>query len=101
MLSHALPYFEIFMSHLTELGKKSEGGILKPWTDIAEQCATKYYKKMDDTDAYVITLCMALYLHYTCLLLTYSLQSSILQYVSIGSSNTGAEILPTARRRFC
>ena len=55
MLSYALPYFEVFMLHLTELGEQQH--VLKPWTDVAKACATKYYIRMDDTDAYVVTLC--------------------------------------------
>lgn len=55
ILSRALPYFEMFMSRLTELGKEHK--ILKPWTDLVEQWANKYYIKMDETNAYVITLC--------------------------------------------
>ena len=43
------------MSRLTELGKEHK--ILKPWTDLVEQWANKYYIKMDETNAYVITLC--------------------------------------------
>ena len=30
---------------------------LKAWTDISLKWATKYYKQMDDTDAYVISMC--------------------------------------------
>ena len=33
---------------------------LEPWTDIGLRWATKYYIKMDETDAYVITLCQFL-----------------------------------------
>jgi len=31
--------------------------LLKPWTDVGIQWATKYYKRMDDTKAYIITMC--------------------------------------------
>jgi len=37
------------------LGKKY--AILKPWTDIGMRWATKYYIRMDDTEAYVLTMC--------------------------------------------
>jgi hypothetical protein len=37
------------------LGKKHE--ILRPWTDIGLRWATKYYVRMDDTEAYVLTMC--------------------------------------------
>jgi len=31
--------------------------ILKPWTDIGVCWATKYYIRMDDTEAYILTMC--------------------------------------------
>lgn len=37
------------------LGKEHD--ILKPWTDIGLRWATKYYVRMDDTEAYVLTMC--------------------------------------------
>jgi hypothetical protein len=43
------------MTDLESLG--SEFGELKPWTDIGLSCAKKYYVQMDDTDAYVISMC--------------------------------------------
>jgi hypothetical protein len=43
------------MTELEKLGKKHE--VLKPWTDIGLRWAIKYYKRMDDTDAYVLTMC--------------------------------------------
>lgn len=30
---------------------------MKPWTDIGLKWATKYYKRMDETRAYVIAMC--------------------------------------------
>lgn len=30
---------------------------LKPWIDVGISWATKYYKRMDDTKAYVIAMC--------------------------------------------
>ena len=66
-LIYALPYFEAFMSKLEHLGK--EYPIIKPWTKLAEQKATKYYRKMDETDAHVMAICTFIYL-YTPLSLT-------------------------------
>jgi hypothetical protein len=66
-LTFALPFFEIFMTQLGLLGEKFP--IIKPWTDLAEEKATKYYRKMDETDAYVMNMCTFLYL-YTALSLT-------------------------------
>lgn len=43
------------MTELEEVGDEHE--LLKPWTDIGVHWATKYYIRMDDTDAYVITMC--------------------------------------------
>jgi hypothetical protein len=57
-LSHAIISFERFMTDLENLGDEYEE--LKPWTDIALRWATKYYIRMDDTDAYVVTMCKIL-----------------------------------------
>ena len=55
VLSGAIPSFEIFMSQWERLGE--DYLTLKPWTDIGLKWAKKYYKRMDDTDAYVISTC--------------------------------------------
>jgi hypothetical protein len=55
VVSKAIKYFELFMTDLESLG--SEFRELKPWTDIGLSCAKKYYVQMDDTDAYVISMC--------------------------------------------
>jgi hypothetical protein len=55
VLSRTIIDFEKFMTELEKLGKKHE--VLKPWTDIGLRWAIKYYKRMDDTDAYVLTMC--------------------------------------------
>jgi hypothetical protein len=43
------------MTQWEQLGKDHRN--LKPWTDIGLKWATKYYKRMDDTDAYIIAMC--------------------------------------------
>jgi hypothetical protein len=54
-LSHAIKSFETFMMDLEEVGEQFD--ILKPWVDIGMYWATKYYIRMDDTDAYVVAMC--------------------------------------------
>jgi hypothetical protein len=65
ILSRAIIEFEKFMTGLEELGR--EHTILKPWTDIGLRWATKYYIRMDDTDAYVVTMCKFLSQYITAL----------------------------------
>jgi hypothetical protein len=55
VLSHAISDFEKFMTGLESLGNNYE--ILWPWTEIGLKWAKKYYVRMDDTDAYIITMC--------------------------------------------
>ena len=55
ILLHSIIKIEKYMMELEILGKKYH--ILKPWTDIGVQWATKYYKWMDNTKAHVITMC--------------------------------------------
>jgi hypothetical protein len=54
VLSGAVGIFEIFMSQWEELGK--EFSKLTPWINIGLYWAKKYYKFMDDTDAYIVTM---------------------------------------------
>lgn len=55
VLSHAISSFEMFMTDWEILG--AEHSILKFWTDIGLDWAKKYYIRMDETDAYVVTMC--------------------------------------------
>ena len=55
VLSGAIPSFELFMTQWEKLGDEHLN--LKAWTDIGLKWATKYYKRMDDTDTYVISMC--------------------------------------------
>ena len=55
VLSGAVPSFEIFMTRWEKLRTKFPE--LKPWVDIGLEWATKYYTRMDDTDAYVVAMC--------------------------------------------
>lgn len=55
VLSRAIVHFEMLMTEWENLGKQHN--ILKPWTDIGLEWATKYYIRMDDTEVYVVTMC--------------------------------------------
>jgi hypothetical protein len=55
VLSRAISNFEMFMTEWERLGEQHE--MLQPWTEIGLRWAKKYYTRMDDTDAYVITMC--------------------------------------------
>jgi hypothetical protein len=54
-LSHAIINFEKFITEWEEIG---DDVCLKPWTDIGLTWAKKYYVRMDDTEAYVLAMCM-------------------------------------------
>jgi hypothetical protein len=54
VLSSAVAIFEIFMTEWEELGK--EYPKLSPWINIGLKWAKKYYRLMDDTDAYIVTM---------------------------------------------
>jgi len=45
----------MLMTDWEDLAKQYE--LLEPWINIGLQWATKYYIRMDDTDAYVVTMC--------------------------------------------
>jgi hypothetical protein len=54
-LGKAVAHFELFM---TAWEKKAEQiPRLKPFIDVGLRWATKYYKRMDNTKAYVIAMC--------------------------------------------
>ena len=55
VLSRAIIYFEMLMTEWEKMGEQHKE--LKPWTDIGLHWAMKYYIQMDDTDAYVVTMC--------------------------------------------
>jgi hypothetical protein len=87
ILSYAIIEFEMFMTSLERLGKQHK--ILKPWTDVGLHWATKYYDRMDDTDAYVVTMCKFLKSVCYCSATNLNLQFSILLYASRGSKMSG------------
>ena len=55
VLLRAIIYFEMLMTEWEKMGEQHKE--LKPWTDIGLRWATKYYIQMDDTDAYIVTMC--------------------------------------------
>jgi hypothetical protein len=55
MLARTIIAFEEFMTAWEKVGKKYKK--LKPWVDVGIHWATKYYKRMDDTKAYVVAMC--------------------------------------------
>jgi hypothetical protein len=55
VLAGAIPSFERFMSRWERLAEKNAH--LAPAIQIGLDFATKYYKRMDDTDAYVVAMC--------------------------------------------
>ena len=54
-LSHAIIKFEEFMSNWEQLSE--EHVLIKFWTNIGLRWATKYYIRMDNTEAYVLAMC--------------------------------------------
>ena len=58
VLSGSIPAFEVFMATWEKLAERNEH--LKPWIDIGLEWATKYYKQMDHTNAYIISMCKSL-----------------------------------------
>jgi hypothetical protein len=67
VLSRAISSFEMFMTEWENYGKQHK--TLRLWTEIGLRWATKYYIRMDDTDAYVVTMCQS---SNRCLLLRWS-----------------------------
>jgi hypothetical protein len=55
VLSGAVPSFGIFMTQWEKL--RSKFPELKPLVDVGLEWAEKYYKRMDNTDAYVVAMC--------------------------------------------
>jgi hypothetical protein len=58
ILSSAIPAFKMFMSSWEQLAAKHPR--LSPWIDIGMAKATEYYKQMDCTSAYIMTMCECL-----------------------------------------
>ncbi|KAG6805119.1 hypothetical protein H0H92_000443, partial [Tricholoma furcatifolium] len=54
VLAGTIPSFEIMMSRWERLASRHAD--LKPIIDVGLDYATKYYKKMDDTEAYVVAM---------------------------------------------
>src|SRR5260370_17117962 len=55
VLSGAVPSFKIFMSQWEKLRTKYPA--LKPWVNVSLKWAERYYTHIDNTNAYVVTMC--------------------------------------------
>jgi hypothetical protein len=58
VLSLAIQSFEMFMTEWERMGENIPE--VEPWTKIGLKWAKKYYIQMDDTDAYIVTMCTSL-----------------------------------------
>jgi hypothetical protein len=54
ILSGAIPAFEMFMTQWEHL--RDNHPETKHWVDIGLSWATTYYRRMDDTQAYIVTM---------------------------------------------
>jgi len=54
ILSGAIPAFEMFMTKWEKIANIEH---LKPLVEPGLEWATRYYRRMDDTRAYVISMC--------------------------------------------
>ncbi len=95
-LTRGIIAFERFMTDWEKVGKQHP--LLKPWTDVGIQWATKYYKRMDDTKAYIITMCKSFNWLITVLTTNFAFQSSIPPHVSRGSKTNGKASISGLRR---
>ena len=55
VLSGAIPVFEMFMTQWEHIGDSHAE--TKEWVDVGLSWATKYYNRMDCTQAYIIAMC--------------------------------------------
>lgn len=60
VLAGTIPSFERFMTSWEKLAKKNEH--LAPAIKIGLKFAYKYYRRMDDTSAYMVAMCESIYL---------------------------------------
>ena len=54
-LGKAVPHLELFMSAWEKTAEETPH--LKPFIDVGLKWANKYYKRIDDTRAYVVAMC--------------------------------------------
>jgi hypothetical protein len=55
VLAGVIPAFEMFLTKWEKLAARKP--LLKPWIDVGLSWATKYYRRLDSSDAYVIAMC--------------------------------------------
>lgn len=60
ILCHAVRAFEYFLTAWEALKEGPRGSYLAPYIDEGLRWAGKYYKKLDDTSAYVIAMCTSI-----------------------------------------
>jgi hypothetical protein len=90
--------FELLMTKWERLGE--EHPELKYWTWIGLFWAEKYYKQMDDTNAYIVAMGKYLCFRIT-QLLNHTLKFSILPYACRGSYVSGIQSSLRDPRRSC
>jgi hypothetical protein len=59
ILSGTIPCFEMFMTTWEQLGSKNPD--MEPYIEVGLDRAVKYYEKMDQTRAYVVSMGMTCY----------------------------------------
>lgn len=91
VLAGAVPTFERFMSRWERLSLAQPH--LAPAINAGLEVAYKYYKQMDNTTAYIIAMCMCLFIICMCYALKLRIQSYIPQFECPGLGNTGTKFL--------
>lgn len=61
VLAGVIPAFEIFLTKWDTLAVAKPW--LKPWIDVGLSWITKYYQRLDLTDAYVVAMCRFYFTH--------------------------------------
>ena len=84
-LSNTVPTFELLMKSWETLAKKIPH--LKPWIDHGLGWVYKYYKHMDNKDAYILAMCM--YLFFINFIVSHLQQSLIPPLTLCGLNSTG------------
>jgi hypothetical protein len=99
VLCGSIASFELLMSKWERLGE--EHPQLQYWTQIGLRWAEKYYKQMDDTDAYVIAMGRSLFFEDRTMQIHCFLKSSILASVCRGLSASGIHASSREPGRSC
>jgi len=73
---------------------------LKPWTDISLKWATKYYRRMDDTRAYIIAMCEFLVVWMIRTFAQGKFSSQSLHSVHLDRTGVGQKICHTRKKSY-